>query len=60
VFLKRPDEDATALQINLQDFMEDTGIDAVVVSKLRRSDHDELPDIVDNLADIVGNASGGI
>jgi hypothetical protein len=40
--------------------MEDTGIDAVVFSKLCRSDHNELPDIVDNLADVVGNASGGV
>jgi len=40
--------------------MEDTGINTVFVPKFLRCDGHQLPDIVDNLADIVRNASGRV
>jgi hypothetical protein len=60
LFRDRADEDTAVFKIDLGDFMQDTGIDAVFVSKFFRCDGNELPDIVDNLADIVGNASGRV
>jgi hypothetical protein len=59
-FRDRPDKDTAVLQIDLGDFMQDTGIDAVFIPKFFRRDRYELPDIVDNLADIIGNASGRV
>jgi hypothetical protein len=60
LFRERPDKDTAVLQIDLGDFMQDTGIDAVFIPKFFRRDGNELPDIVDNLADIIGNASGRV
>jgi hypothetical protein len=60
LFRDRPDTDTAVLQINFGDLMQDTGIDAVFIPKFFRCDGNELPDIVDNLADIVGNASGRV
>jgi hypothetical protein len=57
---KGPDEDPAVFQIDFDDFMKDAGIDAVFVPKGIRRDGDEPIDVVDNLADIIGNASGRI
>jgi len=40
--------------------MEDTGINTVLVSKFLRCNGYQLPDIVDNLADVVRNTSGRV
>jgi hypothetical protein len=60
LFRDRPDEDTAVLQIDLGDLMQDTGIDAIVIPKFLRRNRNELPDVVDNLADIVGNTSGRV
>jgi hypothetical protein len=57
---KGPDEDPAVFRIDFDDFMKDAGINAVLVPKGIRRDGDELIDVVDNLADIIGNASGRI
>jgi len=54
------DAETTIFQINLSGFMEDTDINTVFVSKYLRCDGYQLPDIIDNLADVVGNTSGGV
>jgi hypothetical protein len=40
--------------------MQNAGVDAIFVAEYFGRDGDELLDVVDNLADIVGNASGRI
>jgi hypothetical protein len=59
-FLDIADMDTSSFQVNFDDFMKDTGIDAVFIPKFFRCDGCQLPDIVDNLADIVGNASSRV
>lgn len=54
------DAETTFFQINLGDFMEDTGINTIFVSKFLRCDGHQFPDIVDNLADVVRNTSGRV
>jgi len=54
------DADAAAFQVNLGRLVEDAGIDPVFVAKFLRRDRNQFGDVVDNLADVVGNASGGV
>jgi hypothetical protein len=54
------DGDAALVQIDFSYFVADTGIDAIFVSEFLRCYGDKFPDVVDNLADIVGDASSGV
>jgi hypothetical protein len=56
----RPDEDPAISEIDFGDLMQNAGVDAVVVAKCFGRNGDEPIDVVDNLADIIGNASGRI
>ena len=60
LLFRRSDKDPAVLQIDINDLVEDPGVDAVIVPEFFRGDRDELPDVVDNLADIVGNASSRV
>jgi hypothetical protein len=60
LLFKRPDENPAVPQIDVGDLVEDPGVDAVIVPEFFRCDRDEFADVVDNLADIVRNASGRV
>jgi hypothetical protein len=53
-------ENALVFRVDLLDLMENTGVDAVIGLEFLRCDRDQRFDIVDNLADVVGNASGRV
>ena len=53
-------EDAPVFRVDLLDLMEHPGVDAVIGFEFLRRDRDQRFDIVDNLADIVGDASGRV
>ena len=53
-------EDAPVFRVDLLDLMEHPGVDAVIGLEFLRCHRDQRFDVVDNLADVVGDASGRV